>query len=549
MVVRFGILITVLFLGYASLLFKVYDLQLVKGSYYLARAGSQYLSSDLAAANRGIIYFTDKDGKQLPAVLNRDYLAIYAAPKDIEDFQEAAHTLSPILGRSTEELEAIFSKKDREYEILVKRASAELVKEIKDLGIKGIYTEAIPGRFYPLGKLAAHLLGFVGPSNEDVGENGRYGVEKFYDEVLAGTEGKIEESKIVESRPGEDVALTIDPNIQAEAEKVLAHLVESFGASGGTVIVEEPKTGKILAMGSVPNFDPNVYSSSSLSSFLNPATQQVYEPGSVFKVLTMSAGIDAGKITPDTTYYDAGSLTLNGRTIQNYDLKTHGAYGRATMTNVIEHSINTGAVFAERATGREIFAKYITQFGFSEKTGVDLPNEVAGNLTRLNPKERDIAFATASYGQGVATTPLELIDAIAAIANGGTLMRPYVNAGLSPEAIRRVVSEDTAQKVTGMMISAVDKADVATISGYSLAGKTGTAFMPDFKNGGYTDRVIDSYVGFGPTSDPKFIVLIKIDNLDSSQLAALSVVPAFRDLAQYILNYYNIQPDRITSNP
>ncbi len=545
MVLRFGILIASLFLGYASLLFKVYDLQLVKGGYYSARSGSQILSSELAAENRGIIYFTDNNGKHLPVVLNRDYPAIYAVPKVIEDPQEAAHALSPILGKPAEELTSLFSKEGDAYEILVKRASVELVKEVENLGVKGIYTDAIPGRLYPLGKLAAHLVGFVGPSKEDSGESGRYGVEKFYNETLAGTEGKLQGNKLVAPSPGEDVMLTIDPNIQAEAEKVLGNLIETYGANGGTVIVEDPKTGKILAMGSAPNFDPNAYSSSSLSTFLNPVTQEIYEPGSVFKVFTMAAGIDAGKITPDTTYYDTGTLTMNGKTIGNYDLKKHGPYGRATMTNVIEHSINTGAVFAERQTGRIIFTDYMHRFGFSEKTGVDLPGEVPGNLKRLNPKERDIAFATASYGQGVATTPLELIDAIGAIANGGNLMRPYVNAAIEPQVIRRVISSSTAQAVTGMMISAVDKADVATISGYSIAGKTGSAFMPDFVHGGYTDRLIDSYVGFGPTSDPKFIILLKINNLDSSQLAALSVVPAFRELAQYILNYYNIQPDRI----
>ncbi|OGZ00264.1 MAG: hypothetical protein A2945_04525 [Candidatus Liptonbacteria bacterium RIFCSPLOWO2_01_FULL_52_25] len=548
MVLRFGILIVFLFLGYASLLFKVYDLQVTKGGYYSARSGSQILSSGITAANRGIIYFTDRNGKQLPAVLNKDHLAIYAVPKDIEDTQEAAHALAPLLGKSTEELEAILSREDSKYAILMKRASAERVEGIERLGMRGIYIDSIPGRLYPLGQLTSHLLGFVGPSSEDMGEIGKYGIEKFYNDELAGSAGRFEAGKVIEPRPGEDIVLTIDPNIQVAAEKILGQLIETYDASGGTVIVQDPMTGKILAMGSFPNFDPNAYGSSSLSTFLNPAMQKVYEPGSVFKVLTMAAGLDSGSITPETTYVDAGSLTMNTWTISNYDLKKRGAYGRTTMSSIIEHSINTGAVFVQRATGRETFAEYMARFGFSEKTGVDLPGEVAGSLKRLNPKERDIAFATAAYGQGVSVTPLELVNAVSVLANGGTLMRPYVNAEFSSEAIRRVVSEDTAKKVVKMMVSAVDKAEVAAISGYSVAGKTGTAFIPDFKNGGYTDRVIDSYVGFGPTSDPKFIVLIKLDNLDSSVLAATSIVPAFRELAQYILNYYNIQPDRITHN-
>jgi cell division protein FtsI (penicillin-binding protein 3) len=215
------------------------------------------------------------------------------------------------------------------------------------------------------------------------------------------------------------------------------------------------------------------------------------------------------------------------------------------MTNVIEHSINTGAVFAERRIGRDIFVKYVKDFGFGEKTGIDLPGEVAGNLGNLSPKAPDINFATASYGQGVAVSPIEIVSAVSAIANGGLLMRPYLNANLQPTVIRRVISPETAKAVAGMMISAVDKAGAAGIKGYSIAGKTGTAFIPNFQGGGYTDKVIDSYVGFGPASSPKFIILIKLDGLDSSQLAALSVVPAFRELAQYILNYYDIPPDRL----
>lgn len=545
MVLRFAILIGVLLLAYASALFHVYQLQFTKGDYYLARAESQYLGSASANERRGLIYFTDKDGRHLPAALNKEFPIVYSVPKAIEDAAEAAHIVAPILGKSAEDLQNIFLKKNDSYEVLLKRAGSDVAKTIDGLKLKGIYSDTQAGRLYPLSSLASHLLGFVGPASDGAGESGHYGVEEFYDGELAGAAGGINKNKTASAKSGSDLTLTIDPNIQSEAEKVLASLIGAYDASGGTVIVEDPMTGKIIAMGSLPGFDPNAYASSSLGTFLNPATQKVYEPGSVFKVLTMAAGIDAGKITPDTTYYDTGTLTLNGRTIQNYDLKKHGPYGRATMTNVVEHSVNTGAVFAERQIGRIAFTKYMKLFGFSEKTGVDLPGEVAGNLRHLSPKERDIAFATASYGQGVATTPLELISAVSAIANSGNLMRPYMNADIEPKTIRRVMSAHTAKEVTDMMISAVDKAEVATISGYSIAGKTGTAFMPDFKKGGYTDRVIDSYVGFGPTSNPKFIILIKIDDLPSSQLAALSVVPAFRELAQFILNYYNVQPDRI----
>lgn len=259
----------------------------------------------------------------------------------------------------------------------------------------------------------------------------------------------------------------------------------------------------------------------------------------------MAAGIDAGKITPETTYNDRGSVTLDGWTIKNYDLDKYGPYGKVTMTRVLERSINTGAVFAQREIGRELFTDYLHKFGFGEKTGIDLPAELGGDLRQLNPNARDIAFATASYGQGVAVTPLGLINAVSAIANGGVLMRPYLNAVLEPLVIRRVISEKAAREAAAMMVSAVDKAEVAVIKGYTLAGKTGTAFVPDFTHGGYTEKVINTYVGFGPTENPRFTALIKLNDPEGAPLAGLTVVPAFRDLAQFILNYYGVEPDRL----
>lgn len=558
MVIRLSILTVCLALIYSVLLFHLYDLQLVKGGYYLARSGAESLSREYLNANRGAIYFTGKSGSLLPAALNKDFPIIYADPREIDDVSEAANALAPLLSarggsafggkKSVEALKALFSKKNDSYEVLVKKADPALASEVSDLKIKGVYVDTEADRFYPLAALASHVLGFVGPTAQSALDAGHYGLEEFYNKDLSGERGSVSESKIKKPVPGKDIVTTLDPNVQIEAERILENLIKTYKAQGGSVIVEDPHTGRIFAMGSYPDFDPNQYSEFPVSSFLNPNVQQIYEPGSVFKAITMAAGIDAGKITPDTTYYDTGTLTINGRTISNYDLKKHGPYGKATMTNVIEHSINTGAVFAERQIGREIFTTYLKAFGFSEKTGLDLPGELKGDLRRLNPKERDVAFATASYGQGVAVTPIELITAMAALANGGNLMRPYLNVDLEPHVIRRVVSEQTAQQVTRMMISAVDKAEVAKINGFTIAGKTGTAYVPDFKKGGYTDNVINTYVGFGPASDPKFIALIKLNEPQGAPVAGLSVVPAFRELAQFILNYYNVPPDRLGSS-
>ena len=535
-------------IGYGLLLFKLVDVQLAKNGSYLARAQAQYEAAGFLYAPRGTIYFSDKNGNPLPIAVDKDFPIVYAVPKAIDDALEAGQRLSAVLGVSADELTETFLK-GASYEVLKKRADPEVAKAVEELGLKGMYVAQIPGRYYPLGNLASHLVGFVGEDEKENRERGRYGLEAFYDELLSGVNGELDDGKLTPPAPGGDLRVTVDPTIQLEAERILSALVAKHGAEGGNVIVQEPKTGKLLAAASVPTFDPNSYGKTPLSHFLNPVVQQIYEPGSVFKVLTMSAGIDAGKITPETTYVDKGSATISGRKIENWDLKTHGPHGRVTMTGVIENSINTGAIFAQQQTGNETFKEYLTRFGFGEKTGVDMAGELSGDVKLLFRRDAPaVAFATASFGQGVAATPLQIINAFSVIANGGVLMHPYVNAALAPKEVRRVISQDTAKKVAKMMVSAVDKAEIARISGYSIAGKTGTAFIPDFTRGGYTDLVINTYVGFGPASDPRFVILFKLNKPQGAPLAGTTVVPAFRELAQFLLNYYQMPPDRITTS-
>ncbi|HTY39668.1 MAG TPA: penicillin-binding protein 2 [Candidatus Paceibacterota bacterium] len=541
---RLAVITGILALIYGALLFRLYDLQVRHGETYVVRAESQ--TSGILPADRGTVYFTDKNGKELAVATNKNLPRIFAIPKELDDPLEAAYEVAAAIGQPIADLLAQFSKKNDSYELIERRASDDDATHVGNLEIKGIYVEEFPERVYPFSTLAAHVLGFVGPSDKTPDDVGRYGLEAFDQDRLAGKPGELKDGHIVPPTPGEDVTLTIDPNIQLEAERLLAGLIQEHNAKAGTVIVEEPKTGRILAMGSNPTFDPNNYRDYKVEGFLNPAVQAIYEPGSVFKVITMAAGIDAGKITPQTTYNDTGVLIENGAKIMNWD---HKAYGLQTMTNVIEKSLNTGAAFAERTMGGTIFRKYLTAFGFGEKTGIDLPGEVAGDFHQLTSNAPNIVYATASYGQGVAVTTIELINAVSAIANGGLLMRPYIDATQKPEVIRRVISPETAAAVTGMMVSAVDKAVIARLDSYTLAGKTGTAFVPDFKTHTYTDQVINTYVGFGPTSDPRFVILIRLDEPEGAPLAGLTVVPAFRDLAQFILTYYDIPPDRAPAAP
>ncbi len=539
---RFSLIIVGILGIYAFLFVNLYKVQVIQGERYFAEAQSQYSAIHSASGERGSIYFTDKDGKLTSAALTKDFPIIYAVPKEIDDAQESANRLASILGSLPGDFIKMFSSKSPAFAVIQKKADPDLAAKVEEANIKGVHSEEAPARFYPFGFLASQVLGFVGPDPAGIGESGKYGVEKMYDGTLSGAIVQKDETGFSVSQPGGNVALTIDPAIEAEAEHVLQPLVEKFHAKSGTVIVEEPLTGKILAMGSTPRYDPNNYSTAQLSSFLNPAVEKTYEPGSVVKVLTMSAGIDTGHITPQTSFYDSGVLKVSGKTIQDWDHKNHGLI---TMTNVIEQSLNVGAAFAERQMGDTIFKNYLSRFGFGEKSGIDLPGEVSGSLRQLGPHAPAVAYATASFGQGISATPLQVINAIAAIANGGKLMRPYLNADMSPKVLRQVMTPETAQMVGKMMISAVDKNVIGHIDGFQIAGKTGTAQVPDLVHGGYyPDKVINPYVGFGPVSDPRFIILMKIEEPDNAPLAGLTVVPAFRELAQFLINYYNIPPDK-----
>ena len=536
---RIWVLFIVLSISYSGLFLNVYNLQIRKGDYYLKKAGAQQRASGTLEARRGNIYFTDKNNNLIPAALNKEYPMIYAVPKDIDDPETSAISLSGIVNKTEKTLIEYFSKPNDSYELLVSKADSQQINQVEELDLRGIYINTHLLRFYPFGNLASHLIGFVAPVDETL--MGRYGVEFYLDDDLGGKSGRIDGRETVKPEDGKEIVLTIDRNIQSRAEEILGELIKKYKAEKGTVIVQEPKSGKILAMGNFPTFDPNNYSQFDISSFLNPATQAVYEPGSVFKLITMAAGIDSGKITPQTTYVDTGSVVLNGKTIKNWDLKAHG---EQTMTGVIEQSLNTGAVFAQRQMGSDIFYNYLIKFGLNELTGLSLPGEVRSNIRNLL-NGRDIDFATASFGQGVAVTPVAMISAISAIANGGVLMKPLILEREEPQVIRRVISPQVSEAISKMMVSAVEKNYIAAIPNYSIAGKTGTAFVPDFKNGGYTDDVINTYIGFAPAYDPKFIILVRLDRPYGGPLAGLTIVPTFKDMAQYMINYYNIAPDRI----
>lgn len=537
-------MIRIVFVGIFSVLIgHMYSLQINNGEYYHQRAEAREEASGKFIPTRGVVYITDKHQTKIPAVVNKEYPLVYAVPTEIQDPQESAHRLASIVGKDVKELISSFSKANDEYELLIDKATPMQVSQLRELNEEGVYIKEVVSRFYSLGTMASHLFGFISPS-QDGTVAGRYGVELEFEDMLRGVEGNSKKDASHDPIAGSDLYLTIDRNIQAESERILGNLFNEWGAEGGSVIVQEPDTGKILAMANEPTFDPNTYSKANLRDYLNGSVELLYEPGSVFKVLTIAAGIDSGAITPQTTYVDKGYLTLNGRTIRNWDKKT---YGLQTMTNVIENSLNTGSAFAESKTGHETFTTYIKRFGFGTKTGIELPGEVSGDVSNLD-NGRDINYATASFGQGISVTPIQLISSFSSIANGGVLMRPIIRQDDTPEVVRRVIQPETAEQVTDMMVSAVDKNILAHVAQYRVAGKTGTANIPNFKSGGYTDDVINTFVGFAPAHDPKFVVLIKLDHPKGAPLAGQTVVPAFKKMTQFLLNYYEVPPDRAGEN-
>lgn len=543
MKLRFFLLIGTTTLSFLFVIFHLYNLQIGNGEYYANLAQAYNNSDEFLVPRRGNIYFVNKEGDVIPAAITKEYQNVFAVPKEITDPDLAAGEIIAVLPELVqEELVGRLSKSDDEYELLAQRISDEQIAAFKQAEIKGVYFESERARSYPLEEVGSQVVGFVGKSDESEVPHGKYGIEAYYDSELTGKVGSIVDGKLTPPVAGRDIVLTIDRDIQGRAEDILSRLVEEYKGTSGSIVVQDPRSGKLLALANYPTFNPNSYADASLSSFTNPVVEGIYEPGSVFKLMTMAAALDSDAVTPETTYVDTGSATLSGWTIKNWDLKAHGTL---TMTEVIENSVNTGTVFAERKTGHSTFYEYLLKFGLKEATNITLPGEVVGKLTQLEEDPRDINFATASYGQGISMTPLRLISAVSAIANKGVMRRPFLLEEERTGEEKQVVSKKAAREVTTMMVSAVKKNVVAHIPHYDIAGKTGTAFIPD--RGGYSEDVINTYVGFAPAYDPKFTILVKLERPEGAPLAGQTVVPAFRELTQFLLNYYSVPPSDIES--
>jgi len=541
---------------------KIVQRQIIEYSNFSSLARQQHLVNENMPAKRGEILVYDAQLKDYyPLATNVSLFSLNIVPTQVRRPELVVAKLLPYLsGTGIEESDLLeMTNSEKIYIPPLKRRIEELeAKEIRELDLDGVYLRTEEYRYFPEDDLAASVLGFV---NRD--QIGQYGIEGYFNKELSGKSGiaSVEKSslgshiaignrKIVNPEPGVSVVLTLDRAIQYYVEKKLKESVELHKASGGSVIIMEPSTGKIIAMANYPDYNPNFYNTYPMENFTNINVSAVYEPGSVFKVLTMAMGIDAGLISPGTTYTDIGEVQVDDRIIKNSDLK---AYGTQTMAQVLEKSLNTGLVFVVQKIGRSLFYKYLKKFGFGTSTGVELDGEVSAYIRPFR-SWAEIDLATMSFGQGIAVTPMQLISAIASIANGGKLMQPHIvdkilypsgAVSIDPQIINLVIKPQTAQLVSAMMVNVVDKGHgrQAGVSGYRIAGKTGTAQIP--KGGAYEKgATIGTFIGFGPVEDPKFVMLTRIDRPEGMRFAESSAAPLFGDIAKFLLDYWQIAPER-----
>lgn len=568
---RVSALLVFVFVAGIAAMARLYVLQVAGFESWSGVADRQHSLSADTFPDRGEIFFREGDDVY-PAAVNREYPLLYVVPREVENASQTAEAISGITGIPADEIKAKLADHDDPFESIKKRLSEDEARRIRELGIPGVRFLNEKYRYYPGNGLAAQVVGFVSAKDDGGGESGRYGLEASQDELLRGKPGRVVQARdaagrwistsdreVVSSEEGPDIILSVDHVIQHEVETILRDAVEKHGADGGTVIVMDPSTGKILAMASNPGFDPNEYSKTEdYSRFLNPAVSQTYEPGSIMKPITMAIGIEEGKVSPGTEFTDPCAVSEAGYVIRNAEEK---CYGRSTMTKVLEESINTGVIFVEKLVGNARFSEYFDRFGFGRKTGIELPAELAGNTKNLDDLRRDIQFFTASFGQGVTMTPLQMISSYQALANGGLLMRPsiiekYVHADgreeiARPSEVRQVVSRETAVLLGGMLENVVKNGHGkrAAVPGYRVGGKTGTAQVAKKGEKGYDDGLtVGSFVGYAPIGDPKFVVLSKIDNPKDVVWAESSAAPVFGDVMKFLLSYAKIEPTEEIQN-
>ena len=556
---RMRFLVTLLVGAALMLTFRLVHVQIALGEELRQRAQAERERQLVLPEPRwGEIY--DRDGFSL--AVDEPRYAIEANPPFVKNVPFAAERLAAVLQVSSETLEQVLSE-DVTWVSLEPFATVQQGEAVQQLGLDGVDARLRWVRWYPQGARAAHVLGFVSRGGE-----GFYGLEGYYDRVLrpraavwegeTGPSGRWplpqEEGTVPPPVGGNDLVLTLDLAVQAVVEEELAWGVERFGAEGGTVIVMDPRSGAVLAMASLPSFDPNLYDRyifwGEEDRFLSPAVGTQYEPGSVFKIVTVAAALDSGRVAPQSTYVDTGQIEVGGRVYANWDGK---AYGEQDLVGLLGHSLNVGAVWLALQMGPEPFYRYVRAFGFGQPTGIDLQGEAIGQVRVPGDLDwHDSDLGANSFGQGLAATPIQMASAVAAVANGGRLMRPYLVArqvlpdgGVvesRPVVRGQPISPETARAVTEFLAQAVERwVPQAHVPGYRIAGKTGTSQIPI--PGGYDPRwTIASFVGYGPVEEPQLLILVRLDRPRVSPWGSETAAVVFSRLATRLFPMLGIAP-------
>ncbi len=554
---RIRIVLIGFFIFGLTIVFRLAYWQLYSHERLTRDAFAQHYISMKIPSRRGGMYTSDG----YPLALTKTAYLAFAEPKMIEDKLAFVSVIAPILSMDTASISAMLIDDRRVWVPIQHKVTREIKEKLDTLTIKGLGFETEPVRYYPEASMAAHMLGFVG-SDENGSDTGYFGLEGKYDRELKGKEGSLVMEKDVSGAPipfgverriepenGRDLILTVNRTIQMSIEQRLSEGIQKYGAKEGSIIVMDPKTGGILGMASFPSYDPRDRSMYETSLYKNPIVSAQYEPGSTFKAIVMAEGIEAGVITPMTTMNETGPTRIDGYDIRTWNNQYNGV---VSMTDVLIHSSNVGMVFIEEKLGGKRMLEMIKKYGFGQMTGVDLEDETSPEL-RADEDWKHIDFATASFGQGIAVTPIQMVRGVSAIANGGLLMVPHVvseirsgdhdTSVIKPVVSRRVMSPKTSKLVTEMMVAAVDRGEAkfAKPKGYRIAGKTGTAQIPVAGNYDAT-KTIASFVGFAPADDPKFVMLVTLREPSSSQWGSETAAPLFFTIARDLFLYYGISP-------
>ncbi|HVT74999.1 MAG TPA: penicillin-binding protein 2 [Candidatus Paceibacterota bacterium] len=554
-------------LGASVIAARLYYVQVVKHDKYAADAERQYVSTGQALFDRGTIYFSPKSGEPLSAATLGSGYTVTLEPRKILHPEDIVNGLSGILSFDESMLLAKTAS-GSPYAEIAKRVDEKTAERIEDLGIAGLGDYKERWRYYPGGKTAANVLGFVGYNDDGVTLSGRYGLEKSYNDVLsrgaadtnvnffAEIFSNVRDTFIQDDAGEGSIVTTIEPTVQTELEKQLAGVVSTWKSDLTGGIVMDPYTGEIYAMAVNPSFDPNDFSKEkSPAVFKNPLVDGVYEMGSIVKPLVMAAGLDAGVITPQTTYDDTGFVIVNGAKVSNFDGRARGVI---PMQRILDESLNVGMAFVAKKLGNDAVTDYLTAYGLGEETGIDLPGEVRGKLDNLKAP-RDLEHVTAAFGQGIAISPIETVRALSALGNGGFLPNPHIVKEIRltsgdvkklsyDDNTEKVLKPETSETITRMLVNVVDTAllnGTVKFPHYTVAAKTGTAQMAkEDGRGYYDDRYLHSFFGYFPAYKPRFIVFLFTVYPKGAEYASHTLTQPFIDLAKFLINYYEVPPDR-----